>query len=87
MREACDRRDGDVVVTVHWRDALIAAAELREAADHWRTSRPEVGERLDRVVAALEGPGRAGARAELAAAEAEREDLVVVTFPDRRTAP
>lgn len=86
MTEPGDKIDGDVVVTLHWRDALIAAAELRDAADHWRASRPEVGARLDRVVLALEEQGRRGARAELAAAEAHREDLVVVSFPERRPA-
>lgn len=63
-----DLLGGEVQAELHWRDALVACAELRNAAEAWReTGEPiAVGaaERMDRASKALEEAGRLGATRE-----------------------
>lgn len=63
-----DLHHGEVQAELHWRDALVACAELRNAAEAWReTGNPvavAAAVRMDRASKALEAAGKLGAARE-----------------------
>lgn len=74
-----DLLEGEVQLTVHWRDALVAGRELANAVEAWaETGNPvaiAAAARMARVAKELEEVGKRGAAAEIQE-RAARAELV-----------